>query len=64
MEIKTTYKQTITTAIANKANFKQHRYHDYSVITSDNEMDEEYAKHIFIEIYQQSRDKNTIPHIH
>eukprot|EP00971_Amphidinium_carterae_P243485 4835185-Amphidinium_carterae.2 len=66
MEIKTTHRQNNTMVIANKMTYKQHHYHDYSVITSDLDMDEEVAKQMFSEIYQTSRDKRpgTIPHIH
>eukprot|EP00971_Amphidinium_carterae_P245364 4872632-Amphidinium_carterae.1 len=51
-----------TTVIASNQTYKQHHYHDYSVITSDKHMDEEYAKHMFVEICQTSREKKTIPY--
>eukprot|EP00971_Amphidinium_carterae_P188465 3741191-Amphidinium_carterae.1 len=55
MQIKTTYYQTNKTVIANKTEYKRHHYHDYSVITSDKDMDEECAYHMIIEIYKQTR---------
>eukprot|EP00971_Amphidinium_carterae_P337211 6473925-Amphidinium_carterae.1 len=39
MQIKTTYKQTNKTVIANKTEYKRHYYHEYSVITGDKYMD-------------------------
>eukprot|EP00971_Amphidinium_carterae_P027379 539207-Amphidinium_carterae.3 len=50
------------TVISNKTTYKQHHYHEFSVITSYKHMDEEYAKNMFIEIYKQSRQKKTPGH--
>eukprot|EP00971_Amphidinium_carterae_P184572 3664446-Amphidinium_carterae.1 len=38
MEIKTAYKQNNTIAIEDEPSYKQHHFHDYSVITTDIDM--------------------------
>eukprot|EP00971_Amphidinium_carterae_P074895 1480041-Amphidinium_carterae.1 len=57
MEIKTTYRQRHREAILDKPSYKQHHFHDYSVITTDIDVNEEYAKHMIIDIYAQAQKK-------
>eukprot|EP00971_Amphidinium_carterae_P296613 5892284-Amphidinium_carterae.1 len=53
MEIKTTYKKKNTVAILDTQGYKQHHFHDYSVITTDVDMNEDYAKTVIVDIYQK-----------
>eukprot|EP00971_Amphidinium_carterae_P096961 1919468-Amphidinium_carterae.1 len=59
MEIRTTYKQKNTVAILDKQGYKQHHFHEYSVITTDIDMNEDYAKTMIVDIYQQAAKKQT-----
>eukprot|EP00971_Amphidinium_carterae_P331566 6465212-Amphidinium_carterae.1 len=61
MEIRTTYKQTHDMIIADKQAYKQHHFHDFSIITSDKDLDEEYAKLMSTEYYKQARSKKNKP---
>eukprot|EP00971_Amphidinium_carterae_P273908 5436201-Amphidinium_carterae.1 len=57
LEIKTTYRNTIKDATQDKLDYKQRHYHNYSVITVDKYLDEEYARHMIIDIYAQYNKK-------
>eukprot|EP00971_Amphidinium_carterae_P304139 6044127-Amphidinium_carterae.1 len=62
MEIRTTYKQSHSKIITDKQTYKQHRLHDFSIITSDKYMDEEYAQIMFADYYislQNARQQTT-----
>eukprot|EP00971_Amphidinium_carterae_P193775 3844885-Amphidinium_carterae.1 len=60
MEIKTTYRQGIQEVIVDKPDYKQSHYHDYSVVTTDIDMNEEYAKHMIIDIHAQATKKQEL----
>eukprot|EP00971_Amphidinium_carterae_P082601 1633970-Amphidinium_carterae.1 len=57
MEIKTTYRNTMRDVIQDKPDYKQRNYHDYSVITTNKYMDEEYARQMIIDIYGRYNKK-------
>eukprot|EP00971_Amphidinium_carterae_P024232 478280-Amphidinium_carterae.2 len=61
MEIKTTYRNTVRDVIVDKPDYKQRHYHDYSVITTDIYVDEEYARQMIIDIYAQATKKADQP---
>eukprot|EP00971_Amphidinium_carterae_P172055 3411420-Amphidinium_carterae.1 len=54
MEIRTTYKQTHNMVITDKQAYKQHHFHGFLIITSDMDMDEEYAKLMITEYHKQA----------
>eukprot|EP00971_Amphidinium_carterae_P117623 2330175-Amphidinium_carterae.1 len=54
MEMKAAYRQRHTRLIGNKKEYKQNRLHDYSVIATNIDLDEEYVKKHIIKIYQQA----------
>eukprot|EP00971_Amphidinium_carterae_P038290 752770-Amphidinium_carterae.1 len=49
-----TYRQTMKNIIDDKTEYKQTRFHDYSVITTNIYLNEEYIKKMITKIYQQS----------
>eukprot|EP00971_Amphidinium_carterae_P119974 2376336-Amphidinium_carterae.1 len=57
MEIKMTYRQTLKNIVEDKKDYRQTRFHDYSVITTNIHLDEEYMKKLITEIYQQAESK-------
>eukprot|EP00971_Amphidinium_carterae_P244379 4852514-Amphidinium_carterae.1 len=57
MEIKITFKQTLKNIIEDRREYKQTHFHDYSVITTNVHLNEEYAKKMITEIDQQSETK-------
>eukprot|EP00971_Amphidinium_carterae_P301785 5995758-Amphidinium_carterae.1 len=61
LEIKVTYKQTLKNIIEDKTEYKQTHFHDYSVITTNTYLNEEYMKKMIAEIYQQSEAKRDAP---
>eukprot|EP00971_Amphidinium_carterae_P248191 4927732-Amphidinium_carterae.1 len=67
MEFKVVYKQQYRTAIEDKIKYKQNHFHDYSIITTNRNLDDNYAVKITIEIYSraaQKPDENNPPHGH
>eukprot|EP00971_Amphidinium_carterae_P093442 1849371-Amphidinium_carterae.1 len=56
MEIKVAYKQIHRTVIENKGDYKQNHFHDYSIITTNANLDD-YAVKMTIEIFQNSQKK-------
>eukprot|EP00971_Amphidinium_carterae_P348052 6490294-Amphidinium_carterae.7 len=57
MEIKATYKQNHKEAILDKQDYKQRHFLDFSVITTDIDFNEEYAKHMITDFYSQYEKK-------
>eukprot|EP00971_Amphidinium_carterae_P026123 515198-Amphidinium_carterae.1 len=60
MEIKTTFRQGLREAILDKPDYKQRHCHDYSVITTDIDVNAEYVKHMIIDIYGQAAKKQGV----
>eukprot|EP00971_Amphidinium_carterae_P165572 3282329-Amphidinium_carterae.1 len=48
-----TYRQTLKNIIEDRREYKQTHFHDYSVITTNDYLNEEYMKKMITEIYQQ-----------
>eukprot|EP00971_Amphidinium_carterae_P324397 6446768-Amphidinium_carterae.3 len=48
---------TIKDVIQDKVDYKQRHYHDYSGITTNQHLDEEYVRHMIIDIYAQYNKK-------
>eukprot|EP00971_Amphidinium_carterae_P290094 5759848-Amphidinium_carterae.3 len=57
MEIKITFKQTLKNIIEDRREYKQTRVHDYSVISTNVYLNDEYAKKMITEIDQQAETK-------
>eukprot|EP00971_Amphidinium_carterae_P102525 2029536-Amphidinium_carterae.1 len=57
MELKVAYKQIHRTVIENKGQYKQNHFHDYSVITTSTNLDDDYAVKMTIEIFTQAVKK-------
>eukprot|EP00971_Amphidinium_carterae_P023986 473407-Amphidinium_carterae.1 len=57
MELKVAYKQKHRTVIENKSEYKQNHYHDYSIITTPKNLNEDYAVKMTVEIYLQAATK-------
>eukprot|EP00971_Amphidinium_carterae_P127003 2516161-Amphidinium_carterae.1 len=57
MEIKVAYKQIHRTVIENKGGYKQNHFHDYSIITTSTNLDDDYAVKMTIEIFQNAQKK-------
>eukprot|EP00971_Amphidinium_carterae_P204032 4048661-Amphidinium_carterae.1 len=57
MELKVAYKQKHRTVIENKLEYKQNHYHDYSIITTPKNLNEDYAVKMTVEIYLQAATK-------
>eukprot|EP00971_Amphidinium_carterae_P102911 2037033-Amphidinium_carterae.2 len=57
MEMKVAYKQIHRTVIENKGDYKQNHFHDYSIITTSTNLNDEYAIKMTIEIFLQARKK-------
>eukprot|EP00971_Amphidinium_carterae_P060865 1204730-Amphidinium_carterae.1 len=57
MEIKVAYKQIHRTVIENKSDYKQNHFYDYSIITTNTYLDEDYAVRMTIEIFQNAQKK-------
>eukprot|EP00971_Amphidinium_carterae_P300614 5973024-Amphidinium_carterae.2 len=55
MELKVAYKQRNKTVIENKLEYKQNHFHDYSIITTAKNLNDEYAVKMTIEIYLQAQ---------
>eukprot|EP00971_Amphidinium_carterae_P244833 4861108-Amphidinium_carterae.4 len=64
MEIKTTYRQGLKEAILDTQKYKQRHYHDYSVISTDIDVNEEYAAQMIIDIYAQATTSEPIHTLH
>eukprot|EP00971_Amphidinium_carterae_P170388 3376074-Amphidinium_carterae.1 len=54
MEMKAAYRQRHRKRIDDKKEYKQNHFHDYSIITTNIYLDEEYIKKHITEIYQQA----------
>eukprot|EP00971_Amphidinium_carterae_P135609 2686764-Amphidinium_carterae.1 len=52
MELKLAYQQTHRVVIENKADYKQRHFHDYSVITTNVNLNIEYAITMTVDIYK------------
>eukprot|EP00971_Amphidinium_carterae_P013051 257253-Amphidinium_carterae.1 len=61
MEIRTTYKQTHDMVIPDKRAYKQHHSHDFLIITTDKDLNKEYATFVITEYYKQARTKKDKP---
>eukprot|EP00971_Amphidinium_carterae_P281222 5583553-Amphidinium_carterae.1 len=57
MELKVAYKQIHRTVIENKGQYKQNHFHDYSIITTSTNLDDDYAVRMTIEIFTQAVKK-------
>eukprot|EP00971_Amphidinium_carterae_P289829 5755104-Amphidinium_carterae.2 len=57
MELKVAYKQKHKTVIENKLEYKQNHYHDYSIITTPKNLNDDYAVKMTIEIYLKAAAK-------
>eukprot|EP00971_Amphidinium_carterae_P289830 5755105-Amphidinium_carterae.1 len=57
MELKVAYKQKHRTVIENKVEYKQNHFHDYSIITTPKNLNDDYAVKMTIEIYLQAQAK-------
>eukprot|EP00971_Amphidinium_carterae_P226805 4498158-Amphidinium_carterae.1 len=57
MELKVAYKQIHRTVIENKVQYKQNHFHDYSIITTSTNLDNDYAVKMTIEIILQAEKK-------
>eukprot|EP00971_Amphidinium_carterae_P254412 5050844-Amphidinium_carterae.1 len=57
MELKIAYQQVHKTVIENRNDYKQQHFHDYSVITTSDNLDVEYAIKMTVEIFKQSEKK-------
>eukprot|EP00971_Amphidinium_carterae_P248192 4927733-Amphidinium_carterae.1 len=54
MELKVVYKQQNRKIIEDKIKYKQSHFHDYSIITTNRNLDDTYAVKITIEIFRQA----------
>eukprot|EP00971_Amphidinium_carterae_P192760 3825186-Amphidinium_carterae.1 len=61
MELKATYKQKHRNVVEDKRDYRQTHFHDYSVITSNIYLDEEYIKKLITEMYQQAEKGGVQP---
>eukprot|EP00971_Amphidinium_carterae_P082124 1624455-Amphidinium_carterae.1 len=59
MELKIAYQQIHRNVIENKVDYKQRHFHDYSVITTAENFNIEYAIKMTVDIYKQAEKKNT-----
>eukprot|EP00971_Amphidinium_carterae_P165075 3272278-Amphidinium_carterae.1 len=57
MELKIAYQQVHRTVIENRNDYKQRHFHDYSVITTSDNLDIEYAIKMTVDIFKQSEKK-------
>eukprot|EP00971_Amphidinium_carterae_P068320 1352684-Amphidinium_carterae.1 len=57
MEIKVVYKQQHRKAIEEKVEYKQNHFHDYSIITTNTNLDDNYAVKMTIEIFTQTKQR-------
>eukprot|EP00971_Amphidinium_carterae_P236614 4696181-Amphidinium_carterae.1 len=57
MELKVAYKQVHRTMIENKTEYKQNHFHDYSIITTPDNLHDDYAVKMTIEIFTQAEKK-------
>eukprot|EP00971_Amphidinium_carterae_P315126 6263898-Amphidinium_carterae.1 len=60
MELKVAYKQKHKTVIENKGEYKQNHFHDYSIITTPTNLNDDYAVKMTIEIYVQAQSKRDL----
>eukprot|EP00971_Amphidinium_carterae_P137014 2715190-Amphidinium_carterae.1 len=58
MELKIAYQQVHRTVIENRNEYKQTHFHDYSVITTKDNLDTEYAVKMTVDIFKQAERKN------
>eukprot|EP00971_Amphidinium_carterae_P323734 6433722-Amphidinium_carterae.1 len=58
MELKVAYKQVHRTVIENRSEYKQNHFHDYSIITTPDNLDDAYAVKMTIEIFKQAEKKH------
>eukprot|EP00971_Amphidinium_carterae_P323852 6436275-Amphidinium_carterae.4 len=61
MEFKVVYKQQHRRPIEDKIEYKQNHFHEYSLITTNTNLDDDYAVKITIEIYSQARTRREHP---
>eukprot|EP00971_Amphidinium_carterae_P232819 4620410-Amphidinium_carterae.1 len=59
MELKLAYQQVHRLVIENKADYKQRHFHDYSVITTNQNLNIEYAITMTMDIYKQYEKSST-----
>eukprot|EP00971_Amphidinium_carterae_P140062 2775358-Amphidinium_carterae.1 len=67
MELKVVYKQQHRKAIEEKVKYIQNHFHDYSIITTNRNLDDSYAVKMTIEVFMQAlqkKDENNPPHAH
>eukprot|EP00971_Amphidinium_carterae_P096120 1902062-Amphidinium_carterae.1 len=67
MDLKVVYRQQHRKAIEEKVKSKQNHFHDYNIITTNRNLDDNYAVKMTIEIYTQAAqkaDENNPPHVH
>eukprot|EP00971_Amphidinium_carterae_P044448 874217-Amphidinium_carterae.1 len=64
MELKVAYKQKHKNAIENKMECKQNHFHDYSIITTPKNLNNDYAVKMTIEIYLQAQSKRERDELH
>eukprot|EP00971_Amphidinium_carterae_P197424 3918273-Amphidinium_carterae.1 len=58
MELKVAYKQVHRTVIENRLDYKQRHFHDYSGITTPDNLDDEYTIKMTVEIFKQAEKKH------
>eukprot|EP00971_Amphidinium_carterae_P059218 1170962-Amphidinium_carterae.2 len=67
MELKVAHRNTDRSIIEEKIEYKQNHFHDYSIITTNMNLDDNYAVKMTIELFQQAKtkpDENNPPHHH
>eukprot|EP00971_Amphidinium_carterae_P350135 6491400-Amphidinium_carterae.2 len=57
MELKVAFKQKYRNVIKNKLEYKQNHFHDYSIITTPKNLNDDYTVKMTIEIYLQAQAK-------
>eukprot|EP00971_Amphidinium_carterae_P190379 3778310-Amphidinium_carterae.3 len=64
MELKVIYRQQHRNPIENKTEYKQNHYHDYSLIMTNTNLDDDYAVKITIKIYTYTQARRQQPTTH
>eukprot|EP00971_Amphidinium_carterae_P004420 88490-Amphidinium_carterae.1 len=59
--IRTNYKQTKVKLITDTTNYKSRHYHDFSIITTEKDLNEEYALHMLDHYYNDRQRSTTDP---
>eukprot|EP00971_Amphidinium_carterae_P251273 4988007-Amphidinium_carterae.2 len=58
MEMRTTFKHTKVELHSYKADYKSRHFHDFSIITTEHDLNEDYAIHMITHYYGEQQDNN------